>query len=181
MNKRKQVANELVELMDKVDDKQIEEFKKLIESSNRIFTAGMGRSGFMMRGFAMRLMHMGYTTYVVGETTTPAILEGDLLVLGSGSGKTSSLVAMANKAKEMGAKIALISSNDKEGIAEVADCIVKVETQAKDKSDSGKSIQPMGTLFEQGLLLICDSVILDLMEDIDTDGAEMYKNHANLE
>ena len=100
----------------------------------------MGRSGFMMRGFAMRLMHMGYTTYVVGETTTPAILEGDLLVLGSGSGKTSSLVAMANKAKEMGAKIALISSNDKEGIAEVADCIVKVETQAKDKSDSGKSI-----------------------------------------
>ncbi len=84
MNKRKEVANELVELMEKVDDAQIEAFKKIIESSNRIFTAGMGRSGFMMRGFAMRLMHMGYKTYVVGETTTPAILEGDVLVLGSG-------------------------------------------------------------------------------------------------
>ena len=53
--------------------------------------------------------------------------------------------------------------------------------QTKDKSDSGSSIQPMGTLFEQGLLLVCDSVILDIMEDLDTDGAEMYKNHANLE
>lgn len=181
MNKRKQVAEELVELMAKVDEKQIEQFENLIENSNRIFTAGMGRSGFMMRGFAMRLMHMGYKTYVVGETTTPAILEGDLLVLGSGSGKTSSLVAMAKKATQMGAKVALVSSNDKEGIAEFAECVVKLETQAKDKSDSGLSIQPMGTLFEQGLLLLCDSVILDLMEDIDTDGQEMYKNHANLE
>ena len=129
----------------------------------------------------MRLMHMGYKTYVVGETTTPAILEGDLLVLGSGSGKTSGLVAMAKKAKEMGAKIALISSNDKDGIAELADVVVTVGAQTKDKSDSGSSIQPMGTLFEQGLLLVCDSVILDIMEDLDTDGAEMYKNHANLE
>ena len=181
MNKRREVENELVELMDKVSDEQIEKFEEVLEGANRIFTSGMGRSGFMMRGFAMRLMHMGYKTYVVGETTTPAILEGDLLVLGSGSGKTSGLVAMAKKAKEMGAKIALISSNDKDGIAELADVVITVGAQTKDKSDSGSSIQPMGTLFEQGLLLVCDSVILDITEDLDTDGAEMYKNHANLE
>jgi len=181
MNKRKAIANELVELMGKIDEGQVKKFEEAISGANRIFTSGMGRSGFMMRGFAMRLMHMGFKTYVVGETTTPAILEGDLLVLGSGSGKTSGLVAMANKAKSMGAKIALISTNDKDGIAEVADFVITVGAQTKDKSDSGDSIQPMGTLFEQGLLLVCDSIILDLMDSIDTDGAEMYKNHANLE
>lgn len=181
MNKRNEIAKELVELMAKVDEKQIENFMKQINCANRIFTAGMGRSGFMMRGFAMRLMHMGYKTYVVGETTTPAILEGDILVIGSGSGKTSGLVAMANKAKDLGAKVALVTSNDKEGIATMADAIIKLPTQAKDKSDSGSSIQPMGTLFEQGLLLVCDSIILDIMDKIDTTGSEMYKNHANLE
>lgn len=181
MNKRREIANELVELMAKIDEAQINEFEAILKGANRIFVSGMGRSGYMMRGFAMRLMHMGYKTYVVGDTTTPAILEGDVLVLGSGSGKTSGLVNMANKAKSLGAKIALISTNDKEGIAEVADTVLKVGAQTKDKSDSGSSIQPMGTLFEQGLLLVCDSIILDIMESIDTDGAEMYKNHANLE
>ena len=49
-------------------------------------------------------MHLGYTVYFVGEPTTPSIQEGDLLILGSGSGNTASLVSNAKKAKDQGSK-----------------------------------------------------------------------------
>lgn len=181
MNRRKEIALELVDLMNQVSDEELQALKKEIDSANRIFTAGMGRSGFMMRGFAMRLMHMGYKTYVVGETTTPAILEGDLLILGSGSAKTGSLMAMAKKAKEMGARVAILTYNKNVGISLIADCVVGIGKPKEDKGSGGDSIQPMGSLFEQGLLITCDSVILDIMDTIDTDSQEMFKNHANLE
>ena len=43
----------------------------------------------------MRLMHMGFDTYVVGEVVTPSITDKDVLLIGSGSGSTSSLVVNA--------------------------------------------------------------------------------------
>ena len=55
----------------------------------------------MIRGLAMRLMHMGYTSFVVGETITPAIQPGDLLVIASGSGSTETLTVIAEKCKKL--------------------------------------------------------------------------------
>jgi 6-phospho-3-hexuloisomerase len=37
----------------------------------------------------------GIPVFIVGETNTPAILEGDLLLVASGSGTTSSVVSSA--------------------------------------------------------------------------------------
>ena len=56
-----------------------------------VFVAGSGRSGLAMRSFAMRLIHLGLSAHVVGETTTPRITDRDLLLIGSGSGSTPGL------------------------------------------------------------------------------------------
>lgn len=53
--------------------------------ARRIFISGDGRSGLMGKAIAMRLMHGGYEVYVVGETITPSIGKGDVLLLVSGS------------------------------------------------------------------------------------------------
>jgi 6-phospho-3-hexuloisomerase len=45
----------------------------LVEAAPRIFAAGAGRSGLGVRALGMRLMHLGKTVYVVGETTTPSL------------------------------------------------------------------------------------------------------------
>ena len=180
MNKRVEITKELQNLMEQVSQDDVKSFERELKKANRVFLAGMGRSGFMMRGFAMRLMHMGFDVFVVGETTTPAILKHDLLIIGSGSGETSSLVSMAKKAKSYGANIALITTNKESSIAKEADAVLLVNAQAKGDAES-KSIQPMGTLFEQGLLILTDSIVLDFMDEIETNGDEMYKNHANLE
>lgn len=71
--------------------------------AERVFVCGMGRSGFAMRGFTMRLAHLGISAHFVGEVTTPPIAAGDLLLLGSGSGRTASLINHAETAAQIGA------------------------------------------------------------------------------
>lgn len=68
-----QVLNEIDAVLHKVDVRQIDQTTKLIIKNKRIFVLGSGRSGFAAKGFAMRLMHIGYQVYVVGETITPSI------------------------------------------------------------------------------------------------------------
>jgi 6-phospho-3-hexuloisomerase len=120
-------------------------------------------------------MHMGLDPYVIGETVTPNLEKGDIFIIGSGSGETKSLVAMAEKAKNIGGTIAAITIFPESTIGKLADITIQVPAQAKSKEDVGnKSIQPMGSLFEQSLLLIYDSVILRFMERKGVNSEIMY-------
>lgn len=83
-----EIVKELHTSADQLDAGEAERFAELLQRSGKIFVAGAGRSGLMGRAFAMRLMHVGRSAYVVGETVTPGIEAGDVLVLGSGSGET---------------------------------------------------------------------------------------------
>ena len=93
------ILDELKENAAQINDDDLKAVEKLITEANRIFIGGAGRSGFAARGFSNRLMHLGYTVYFVGEPTTPSIQAGDLLIVGSGSGNTASLVSNSQKAK----------------------------------------------------------------------------------
>ena len=44
-----------------------------------------------------------------------------------------------------------------------------------------RSVQPMGSLFEQSLLICLDYVILILMDKTQITAEEMFARHANLE
>lgn len=151
--------------------------------SGRIFVAGAGRSGLMMRAFAMRLMHAGFQAYVVGEAVTPGLQAGDLLIIGSGSGETGSLVHMAAKAKKLGAGVALATVRPDSTIGQMADSVIAVPAASKEATDGSASttIQPMGSLFEQSLLLLLDAVVLCCMDRLGIDPAAMFGRHANLE
>ena len=148
--------------------------------ARRVYVAGAGRSGLMLRAFAMRLMHLGLTSYVVGESVTPAIGAGDLLLIGSGSGETESLCCMARRCRALGAQLAVVTTNPKSAIAALAETVVAVPAPAKDAGGTA-SIQPMGSLFEQTLLLLLDSTALTLMERMGLTGEQMYGRHANIE
>lgn len=153
--------------------------------AKRIFLAGAGRSGFAARGFSNRLMHMGLTVYFVGEPTTPSIGKGDLLIIGSGSGTTASLVSNAEKAKAAGASLATLTIFPEAPIGSMADVTVTIPgaTPKKDADarNSAVSIQPMGSLFEQLCWLVYDSTILTLMTMTEETSDTMYPRHANLE
>ena len=137
-----------------------------------------------MRALGMRLMHLGKTVYVVGETITPSIAEENLLVIGSGSGKTNCLLAMAEQAQQLGAKILLFTTDATSPLAELADYHVIIPAPLLKPSQEIHSListQPLGTLFEQSMLILCDSLILGLMQRLRVDAAQMSERHANLE
>ena len=94
-----------------LDQHQMEVFFQAMLSAKRVYVAGAGRSGFIAKAFGLRLMHLGYNTYVVGETITPAFLSGDTLVMFSGSGETHSMVSICETAKELGGKVCLITAS----------------------------------------------------------------------
>ncbi|RUS46893.1 6-phospho-3-hexuloisomerase [Cohnella sp. AR92] len=160
----------------------VDSFAQRILGAKSVFVAGAGRSGLMGKAFAMRLMHLGMTAYVVGETITPGIAESDTLVLGSGSGGTGSLVGMAEKAKRIGSAVLLVTVNPESALARLADDLAVLPAAVKESSsESAATIQPMGSLFEQGLLLFYDAVVLKLMELKQLRGDTMFGKHANLE
>ena len=180
---RKAVLGELDRTLAGISEEQVAALLELILGARAIFLAGAGRSGLMIRGFAMRLMHMGMTVHMVGEVTTPAIGPEDLLLIASGSGETASLVAMAQKTKKIGAKLGLITIFPDSSIGKLSDAAVAIPAPTPKSSapQAFSSVQPMGSLFEQSLLLTMDSLILLLMEQTGKDGAEMFALHANLE
>src|SRR5690625_1979823 len=106
------IIKELEEEAKHVDDEQIQGLIQAICEANRIFVVGVGRSGFVGRAFSNRLMHLGFTVYFIGEPTTPSIQEGDLLIIGSGSGETSGMVNIAKKAASLGVKIATLTRSE---------------------------------------------------------------------
>lgn len=147
----------------------------IICAHQRIFVCGAGRTGLMMKALAMRLAQTGRVVYVVGETVTPAITAGDLLILASASGKTASICRYAEIARSIGAQLLIFTGASHSPLTEIAPADVCFDTPSKE--DGANAVSLMGTLFEQALLLFSDQVILALNED----SSAMRARHANLE
>jgi len=129
-------------------------------------------------------MHLGETAYVVGETTTPSITSRDLLILGTGSGQSAVLLKIAEQAQQQGARILLFTAEEISPLSKLADQLVMIPAPSLKPLEMEISImsaQPMGSLFEQSLLILCDSLVLTLMGHMGVGVGKMRKHHANLE
>lgn len=134
----------------------------------------------MIRAFANRLLHLGYSVSLVGEISSPHTKSGDLFLIGSGSGETTSLVNQAKIAKDNGVVIGLFTTNSSSTLGEIADQVVIIPTQSKQSKD--EALQSMGSLFEQTSLFLYDSIIiLNLMEKTGETNQTMKTRHADLE
>ncbi|KRN88851.1 6-phospho-3-hexuloisomerase [Ligilactobacillus ceti] len=176
------IVNELQNSVPLISEQDAEKLADEILNAKQIFVVGAGRSGMMGKAFAMRMMHMGFDAYVIGETVTPTYTEDDLLIVCTGSGETNTLIPITQKAKKLGGKVAAVTLSPDSSIGKLADLIVQLPGAPKDQ-DQGeyKTIQPMGSLFEQIMLLFFDATILRIMEKRGLDTNKMYGKHANLE
>lgn len=176
------ILDELKENAKQVNDEDLKAVEQLIVDANRIFIGGAGRSGFAARGFSNRLMHLGYTVYFVGEPTTPSIQEGDLLIVGSGSGNTASLVSNSKKAKEQGAKVATLTMFPENTIGSMADAAITIPGETEKVKGKGKaSVQASGSSFEELCWITYDAMVMDLMKITNQSNEDLFKRHANME
>ena len=189
---RERFLNTLLEIADQVkknsDTIDTNKVLKLIEviievnsNDGRIFIYGAGRSGFIGRSFAQRLMHLGIRSCFVSDAVTYRYGKDDLLIIISGSGETTSPKAIAEKAKEIGGKIALFTVNPKSSIAMLSDLSIKIEGKSKDKAISQETLAPFTSLFDISTLSILDSIGASLMVFLDKTEKDIGERHASIE
>ena len=179
------IIDELKRFAEEVKQEDIDRATEFILKAKNIFVAGAGRSGCAARGFVIRLLHLGFPVHFVGECSAPPIKKGDLLVIGSGSGRTTQLVTYAQKAKAVGAEILTVTISPQNTIGQMADAIITLPgtTRLNDAATNKKSgsIQPVGSMFEQLSFLTYDALVLTLMEKTKQTNDDLISRHANLE
>jgi len=177
-----QIVAELKGMLGRVEPTGLERLVEAVVGAGRVYVAGGGRSGLMARAFAMRLMHLGLVTYVVGETTTPAIRSGDLLLACSASGETHVTVVVSQVAQKAGARVFAITAMPDSPMARLADETIVIPAPSKraERKDT-QSFQYGGSLFEQGLLVLLDAVSAEIGRRRGAAPQELDSRHANLE
>ncbi len=185
------IADHIRKAASKLDGNSVTSLVNGILGSQKIFLMGAGRSGLTAKAFAMRLMHMGFNVYVVGETTAPAVQEDDLVIAVSGSGETPSIASLGAIAKKIGSKLAVITSNKDSTIGKISDIVVIIPGRPKEdviledyherRMMGHPQLAPLGTIFEISALVFLDAVISEIMVRTGASEAELKKRHTVFE
>ena len=188
----KAIIGNIVSVEEFLDEKSIDEFENIIMESKNVFVTGAGRSGLAAKAFAMRLMHLGVSAYVVGETISPAIYKDDCIVAISGSGETNNIVSAVNIAKNRGSKVLVVTSYPESTLGKLADSCLLVKGRTKKEVDDENymkrqiygnytSLTPLGTAFELTTLVFLDAIVSELMEKMHQTESDLKARHTVLE
>uniref|UniRef100_A0A7J3Y0K7 6-phospho-3-hexuloisomerase n=1 Tax=Thermogladius calderae TaxID=1200300 RepID=A0A7J3Y0K7_9CREN len=172
-------------------DRLIETLVEAYKRSSKIFVVGAGRSGLVVKSFALRLMHLGFSVYVMGETIIPRMRKGDVLVALSGSGRTKSVISVAEAAKSVGAIVVSITTFMDSPLAKLGDVVVLIPGRTKLAREDDylvrqviglhEPLTPLGTLFEDLAMIFLDGVVVELMDKLGVTEEELKERHANVE
>ena len=186
------ILNNIEKAEEYLEEDRIDEFEDAIIEAKNVFVTGAGRSGLAAKAFAMRLMHLGLSAYVVGETISPAIHEDDCIVAISGSGETNTIVSAAKIAKTRGSTVLAVTSYPDSTLGQLADCYLFVKGRTNKEEDDENymkrqihgnytSLTPLGTAFELTTLVFLDAIVSELMEKMKQTESDLQSRHAVLE
>lgn len=172
-------------------ERMLEALLNVRAEEKKALVVGAGRSGLVGKAFAMRLMHLGLNVYVMGESITPAIGDGDLVIVISGSGSGALSITSANMAKRLGALVLAVTSYPDSALGRTSDFVVVVpgrEVIAREEEYHSRqllgeyaSLAPMGTLFEDSCTVFLDSIIAELMTRLEVSEEAMKGRHSTIE
>jgi 6-phospho-3-hexuloisomerase len=173
---------ELEAVLTAVPDDAAEPLIEAILSARRIAVYGAGRGGLVIKGFAMRLAHLGRDAHAIGEVTMPPIGAGDLLIVTSGRGDLPTADALLDVATATGATTAIMTARPAGRTSRKASLRVVIPAQTMaDEGGDPASILPMGSLFELAESIFLELVILKLRDHIGETAETMRARHTNLE
>lgn len=173
------IQQKLDDILDDVPQEDIDKFKDLLLESDRVFVYGAGRSGLVAKAFAIRLVHLGIQTYVIGETITAPVQKGDMVLIISGSGKTIPAVMTAEIAHNLKAKVVALTGRKNSDISRFSDVTLLISARCDEPER--KKYAPLGTLFEASAWVLLDGVVAGLLERMDESEESMQERHATLQ
>ncbi|MGL4490949.1 MAG: SIS domain-containing protein [Rhizobiaceae bacterium] len=177
------ILDEIGAPLSRVDLGQMQALCVAIAKARRVVVYGCGREALQIRGFAMRLYHLGVNVSVVGEMNCPPVEKGDLLVATSGPGELATVLALMKQASKAGGTCAVITAEADGGAAKLADkvLVVPAQTMATDQGPNTKSVLPMGSAFEGALFVLFEVMVARLTEMLGVTHEAMRSRHTNLE
>ncbi len=189
------ISNFISQVLDFLKEDEVEKFIDLLvstyESNRKVLVIGAGRSGLVGKAFAMRLMHLGFSVYVLGETIVPSLSPGDVVVAISGSGRTKLVVTASEVAKSVGAKVVALTTFLDSPLSKLADLVVQLPGRTKVSVEDDYNVRqiigiheplaPLGTLFEDTAMVFLDAVISELMVRLGKTEEDLKQRHANVE
>jgi len=193
----KEIALFINNAIDHIKEEEVEKMIDILVKAyhdhgrRKILVMGAGRSGLVGKAFAMRLMHLGYNAYVLGETIVPRIGRDDIVIAISGSGRTRLIVTAAEAAKAVGATLIAITTYSDSPLGKLADIVVTIPGRSKVAKEEDyfarqilgihEPLAPLGTLFEDTCMVFLDGLVVELMRRLGKDEEEIRQRHANIE
>ncbi|MEM2093595.1 MAG: 6-phospho-3-hexuloisomerase [Candidatus Bathyarchaeia archaeon] len=191
----REIISGIERCIEELNSNEVERFIELLlgARNKKIFVVGMGRSGFVGRAFALRLMNIGFNVYFLGETITPAAEKGDLLIAISGTGSTKMVLTASSAAKDIGATVIAITSFPESPLGQLADLVVTVKGRtkagwpreedylARQLMGEKEPLTPLGSIFENNCMVFLDSLIVELMHRLGSTEEDLRRRHATIE
>ncbi len=181
----KAISQSLIKLQEEISATQLEEFIKVLiftfHLGRKVFVYGEGRSLLVGKAFSMRLMHMGFKSYVIGEVVTPAVGVKDIFLVISKNLTDGALLLVAEMAENLGARVILITSSEDSSKLKKAGGFILIP-DLKSSTTTIPEVQiPLGTLFEISATIVLDCVVGELMYRLGITEVQMEKRHANIQ
>jgi len=175
--------DELGAVLARTDEARIDAACEILAGAGKIAVYGCGREALQVKGFAMRLYHLGLPISVVGDMTTPPLGQGDVFLASSGPGETTTVLTLMRVAHEAGAKVLLLTAEAASSAAKHADftLLIPAQTMASDRGAARTSVLPMGSLFEGALFLLFEIMVLKLKRLTHATPEAMRARHTNME
>ncbi len=175
------ILAEIERVLAGVDEAELAALRQAILEAGRIAVYGLGREGLVMRGFAMRLMHLGLPVAVVGDMTPPPLGAGDLFLVSCGPGYLSTVEALMRVAQDAGARVIMITAQPQASLPQRADLLVTLPAQTMAEAEQSSSEQAMGSAFEQTMWVLFDGIVPQLQEALGQSADDLRRRHTNLE
>jgi 6-phospho-3-hexuloisomerase len=159
----------------RAETEDVEAFVESLREAPQVFVYGVGRSGLVGKAFAIRLVQLGFRVFFIGETVTPIVEPGDLVVMVSNTGETMSAIQTANIARRVGAKVVVVTGSGASKLARTGNLVFALSPgQGPEKAKNA----PLGTIFEVCTLVFLDGVVAQLMERTGQGEDDMRQRHA---
>lgn len=171
----KEIFEELAVLGENISEKEISDVVNLLldSRSSLIIGLGAGRMGYSLQAFMMRLSHLGFNSYMIGDSSLPRVDSESIILVNTSSGETPSMLLLAKQAKEAGSTIVTFTTNKDSSIGIISDKLVEVKKI--------KSNQLMKTIYEQFSFLLFDYISNKIFNEGGFDKEKVEKNHSILE
>ena len=170
------IVNDVREAINSLDEKSVNSILTLLrnakKNNKKVFVMGEGPSGLVARALAMRLAELSYNVFVIGETITSAVEQGDIFIAITGSGKTPLVLEAAKIAKEkVGARIITVTTSEKSPMEEVTDSLLLISMKSTESNDedsylnkqlTGNYVLSKRTVFELAASCILEAIVTGL-------------------